>query len=248
MTNKWLRRFWRICTGQISLEDTSQWLRRTLSHELASSHGQMAVRDRYDDVVTCMSEPSPVIVDGGSHTGGSISAFLDRFSDPVIHGFEPIPDKATELKERFADYEQVSIHEKALGETNTEVSFNVLENSVASAPRDTNTPMSEYYSDAVEREISVEQVRLDEFLQTEVDLLNLEIQGSQLAALRGAENLYSTIEVVSTSFDFIQFYEEGPTFREIDQFLTDRHFQLLNLYDLYTEKDGQLVGGVAVYR
>ncbi len=42
-------------------------------------------------------------------------------------------------------------------------------------------------------------------------------------------------------------YENQALFGDIDTFLTRAGFRLLNLYELYTQPDGQISSGDAVY-
>jgi hypothetical protein len=53
--------------------------------------------------------------------------------------------------------------------------------------------------------------------------------------------------VITTEVEFVPLYEGQPLFGDIDVFLRQHGFKLLNLYDLWTQEDGQLTAGDAVY-
>jgi hypothetical protein len=96
--------------------------------------------------------------------------------------------------------------------------------------------------------IVVEQIRLDDFLKVnEIDILKLYLQGYELEALKGCEKIISNIRIITTEVEFVPLYKNQALFSDIDIYLRDRDFRLLNLYELWTQKDGQLTAGDAVY-
>ena len=213
------------------------------------SHGCMAVRDRFSDLKERVKTESPLIVDGGASRGDMVNHFLYQYRSPIIHAFEPIPEMSKALSKRFPGVENLVVHEKALGAENGVFTFNVMNDTVTSsffAPSEINRG---YHGLKVEvnRKIKVAQVRLDNILDEEIDILKLDLQGYELEALKGCDDLLDRIKMIDTEVEFITLYEGQPLFGDVDLFLRGKGFKLLNLYDLWTDPAGQLSACDAVY-
>jgi hypothetical protein len=99
----------------------------------------------------------------------------------------------------------------------------------------------------IDRIVKVQQVRLDQVLDAEIDILKLDLQGYELQALRGCEQLLERIKLVTIEVEFAPLYENQSLFSDIDIFLRRNQFSLFNLYELWTHFDGQLTSGDALY-
>ncbi|MEK6531620.1 MAG: FkbM family methyltransferase [Deltaproteobacteria bacterium] len=209
----------------------------------------MAVRDRFLDLRERVEVENPVIVDGGANKGDMTERFLHLYKNPIIHAFEPIPELALELRKRFASSKNVVVHENALGAEGKGIRFNVLKNIVSSSVLKPTDIKRSYHGSKVdvERSIEVRQVRLDEAIKAPVDIMKLDLQGYELEALKGAEGLLNDIKAITTEVEFTPLYEGQPLFSDIDKYLREKGFRLLNLYELFTHPDGQLTAGDAVY-
>jgi FkbM family methyltransferase len=214
------------------------------------SHGQMAVRDRFADIRARIHTDSPLIVDGGAHTGSMIGLFRLQYRSPVIYAFEPIPELAATLRQRHSVESNMHVYDKALGAESKRVQFNILNYAGSSSllsPADMNRRYHGSKMD-ISRTIEVDQVRLDEILpHQEIDILKLDLQGGELEALNGCGAMLDRIKTITTEVEFVPLYEGQPLFADIDGLLRENGFQLLNLYELYTQADGQLTAGDAVY-
>lgn len=216
-----------------------------------NSYGRMAVRDRYSDIKARLATESPIIVDGGANNGSTINLFLQQYRSPVIHAYEPIPELARVLEQKFSERSNVKVYGLALGAENKTVSFNVVNNLVSSSilvPSDLNKRLHGEKME-IRNVVDVPQIRLEESLadSPEIDLLKLDLQGYELEALKGCGKLLQRIKIITTEIEFVSLYDGQPLFGDIDVFLRSNGFQILNLYELYTHPDGQLTAGDAVY-
>jgi FkbM family methyltransferase len=222
----------------------------TNAHEI-KPYGQMAVRNRFVDIRTKLTTESPVIIDGGANVGEMTALFLNQYHSPVIHAFEPIPDLIAQLRTRFANRNNVTIHGAAVGAEAKTISFNVLNYMGSSSPFIPTSINKGYHGEKMDihQVVEVQQVRLEDVMgaNREVDLLKLDIQGYELEALKGCGKLLERIKIITTEIEFVPLYEGQPLFGDIDVFLRAHGFKLLNLYELYTHPDGQLTAGDAVY-
>ncbi len=223
--------------------------RRFFAPRSGGNTGPMALRNRFEDLRTFISSDSPVIVDGGAHGGGMVDIFLRQYPDPAILAIEPIPRLANTLKVKYANETRVTVHQLALGAESKPVSFNILD-SPGSSSILTPTDELRYYHPGVmniDQTITVSQIRLDNLISGEVDILKLDLQGYELEALKGCGDLLTRIKTITLEVEFLMLYEGQPLFAEIDLFLRKHDFRLFNLYELWTQSDGQLTAGDAVY-
>lgn len=212
-------------------------------------HGPMARRDRFADARELVETDRPVLVDGGAHVGRVIDRFLADFAEPTIHAFEPIPPLAQMLNQKYADRANVHIHCAALGASAGTVQFNVVGNVMSSSVLKPSDFANNLHGDAVavKQTAALPQVRLDEVIDSPIDVLKLDLQGYELEALKGAERLLDRTRIIISEVEFVPLYDDQPLFGDIDAYLRARGFALRNLYDLYTLEDGQLTSGDAMY-
>ena len=94
-------------------------------------------------------------------------------------------------------------------------------------------------------------VSLDQYLcsrsVSKIFLLKLDLQGGELEALRGAENLLSNgcISIIFIEAVFVEKYENQPLLRDLWNFLADFGYRLHSLHDI---KSGDYDGTKNVLR
>jgi len=79
--------------------------------------------------------------------------------------------------------------------------------------------------------------------------LKLDIEGSELTALRGASEklAHHSIELIYTEIMFVPHYEGGPMFYELCSFLSNFNYTLFNVYNLKRAVNRQLRWGNAIF-
>jgi FkbM family methyltransferase len=121
----------------------------------------------------------PFILDGGSNIGMSILFFKALYPEAKIIGFEPNEPSYELLKRNIASngLTGVEVHQAALGAQDSTIDFFV----------DPDEPGSVYNSTIRERQPKkktvVRQARLSTFVDRNVDLLKLDIEGAEGAVL-----------------------------------------------------------------
>ncbi|MFZ2161795.1 MAG: FkbM family methyltransferase [Sideroxyarcus sp.] len=232
-----------------------RWVRaiacRPTEQPAVKPFGRMAVRDRFADIKARLATESPTIIDGGANKGAITELFLRQYRSPVIHAFEPIPELANALRQKFSDNKNVTIYCAAIGAEAKHISFNItnqLSSSSVLNPSALNRGIHGKKMD-IRQIVEVQQIRLEEAIHehSEIDLLKLDIQGYELEALKGCGKLLDHIKIITTEIEFVTLYDGQPLFGDIDVFLRSHGFRMLNLYELYTHPNGQLTAGDAVY-
>jgi FkbM family methyltransferase len=213
------------------------------------STGVMALRDRYTDLQHLLKNDSPVIVDGGANIGTVTDTFLKHYRNPTIHAFEPRPDAAQTMETKYAYQPNVHVHMCALGSADDTLSLNIIGHETSSSFLQPSNINHTYHPNEmqVKARISVPVKRLDSVLDCEIDLLKLDLQGYELEALKGCGELLWRIKTITTEVEFVPLYDGQPLFSDIDLFLREQDFKLFNLYELWTQEDGQLTAGDAAY-
>ncbi len=216
--------------------------------------GTMAVRDRWADLRRLTTAAAPVIVDGGANCGDTVAEFLRYFPKASVTAFEPQPDRAAGLVRRFEGDARVRTIAKALGAEAGPVNLQVTGFDAASSilsPSDVGRSIHGQKLDVV-RSVDVPQVRLDTELDTAgvtgtIDILKLDLQGYEVQALRGAAAALARIKLILTEVQFTALYDGAATIGDLDLLMRSAGFELLNLYDLYTQPGGRLSSGDAIY-
>lgn len=88
----------------------------------------------------------------------------------------------------------------------------------------------------VERTVQVVLTTLDSVCEEKKiapDVLKLDIQGGELAVLKGAKRILPSVLLIESEVEFNQQYKGGPLFGDMDRFLRDQGWQLLGLRRSY---------------
>ena len=99
-------------------------------------------------------------------------------------------------------------------------------------------------TDSRASDIGIETATLDRFCAAHaidrIDVLKLDIQGGELAALRGAEGLLrgAAIRLVVAEVNFVPLYRDMPLFWDVAAYLRGLGYELHGLFDLHHRLDG----------
>jgi FkbM family methyltransferase len=172
-----------------------------------------------------------IIIDGGANVGEYSDGMRARYPDAEIIAFEPTPKLFEGIQKRFANDPRITCFAGALGERKGTAVFYVMPDSVSSSLLEqTDLPGARVASESVE----VEVVALDDWAESRgvprPALLKLDIEGNELAALRGAKKLLSQIDFVELETTFRNARRGQPTLRDILNFMHEHEFDLIDIY------------------
>jgi FkbM family methyltransferase len=190
---------------------------------------------RVEDIKQLLDKQNITVVDGGANRGQTICSFRDYFSSSKFYAFEPIPKCREKINQSYANDDEVEVYDYVLGSDNKTVEFNISTRSGQSSVLDSSGNIKKedgIHAGKIKKQIKVEQRRLDELIDKKVDVLKLDLQGYELEALRGAEDILDDTSIILTEVQFVPIYENADLFYDVFGFLENKGFVLYNLYSL----------------
>jgi FkbM family methyltransferase len=197
-----------------------------------------------------------VVLDLGAYVGTTVARYRRLFPDARIFAFEPAPAAFERLQRATRlDHATKSIN-SAVSEHDGSSRLHLFSHEQANSLFPADAAAGSYYHEAMFREvdaIDVETVSLDSFCRAEaiehVDVLKMDIQGAELAALRGAREHLAAGRVTLLYFEveFAPVYEGQATFYEIREFLATLGYDMFNLYGMYHSPNGRLVAADTIF-
>jgi len=184
-----------------------------------------------------------VILDVGAHDGATTLEYLEAFPRAQVHAFEPQSDNAAAARGALGTHPRCTLHNLAVcGATGTVVLH-------VNSHSETHSllPIGRVdLWDSPQHEIGAERVAgvaLDDFTAQHgidaIDILGMDIQGGELAALYGAAGLLKrkAIKVLRLEVEFAPLYAGQPLFWEIGAYLARYDYGFYGLYEMVRRPD-----------
>ena len=192
--------------------------------------------------------PLRTIVDVGANHGQFALVVRHCFPDATIFAFEPLSGPAAVFRKVFAGDARARLFQAAIGPQAAEAVIHV------SVADDSSSLLP--ISGLQERlfpgtgEAATEKIRvgrLGDFVSAEdikaPALLKLDVQGFELEALRGCEDLLDRFAQVYVECSFVELYTGQALADEVIAWLRERGFRLSGVYNLGYDGRGQAVQG-----
>jgi FkbM family methyltransferase len=166
--------------------DCAYWsLYMGLEHEPETSH-----------VVRQLVRPGETVVDAGANYGWFTTLFAQAVSDSgMVYSFEPVPSTCERLIEHVKLNqmgERVTVVRAALNDDSGKATLHIFKNLSHTCASLSSLNEKEYQT------VEAPMIRLDDYLRAQmverVDFLKCDIEGSELAALRGSRHYLSSPE------------------------------------------------------
>ena len=149
--------------------------------------------------------PIRTFFDIGAHIGDTAVDALKNFPDTHVFAFEPHPATFANLTSRISD-PRFSAYNLAISDRSGSFPFFEYGHLSMSNSLVSDNQFAVAVKQPVKRTINVEATTIDQFLSTEkitcVDVLKIDTEGHELAALRGAELL---LQAGAPMFVFLEF-------------------------------------------
>jgi FkbM family methyltransferase len=196
-----------------------------------------------------------IILDVGAHTGETACEYERYFPGANIHSFEPIPTLCQQCRENPRRQLGWQAHALALADRVGVSDFFVRQWDYSSSLMHNAPYLAQVDLQELMEEVSVLKVptsTVDVFCAEQaidyISILKLDIQGAELAALRGAEAMLQrqAIELIYCEVEFRELYAGQALYHEIADYLAVHGYQLWNFYNLVRTRD-QLVYADAIF-
>jgi FkbM family methyltransferase len=178
----------------------------------------------------------PFIIDVGANVGYVSMGLKQFFPKSEIVCFEPISLTFQALSKNMAGFENVRLYNYAIGDSNNDLEFFYDEK---------NTVLAGIGSTSGKSTEIVKQIRLDDILKynkllKHVDMLKIDVEGSELEALKGA-----TETLAQTRYLHIEFNSNNYSFSELIECIkqTKRKYQLLFVRNFDNDTDNMFTVG-----
>jgi 2-O-methyltransferase len=192
----------------------------------------------------------PVIVEAGAHVGSDTLDFARRWPRGVVHAFEPVPHVYAELVAATRVAPNIRTYERALGAFTGTARIHVSGGASdgSSSMREPTIHLAEHPGVTFERDVEIQVQTLDEWAAEHkverVDCMWLDMQGSELDALRAGVAVLQTVRVIVTEAFTQELYQGAPLWPEVRAFLESHGFAVIR--EEFPWSDG--VGNVIVAR
>jgi FkbM family methyltransferase len=176
---------------------------------------------------------APVIGEAGAHGGGDTVRLARAWPRGHVHAFEPVPPLFQRLSTRVRRRQNVSCYPLAVAD-----GVGSAEIFVSSGASDASSSLLQPTGHVVEHPqvvfnqvLNVPVTTLDQWAHDQgvrtVDFMWLDLQGGELAALRGAATLLASVRVVYSEVSLKPMYQGGPLYPEFREWMAAKGFAVV---------------------
>lgn len=174
----------------------------------------------------------PVVIDCGSHCGGDAIQMASSWRGSVVYAIEPIPEIFAKLTEAAAPFRNIHCHHLALSTQNGTVAMHKATDAGCSSSSILKPlqHLVDHPQITFNEVINVPCATLDSWCAQNqiqaVDLLWLDMQGYELAALKHGEHILKTVKAIHIEVALVESYQGNPLYPEVRQWLEARGFRV----------------------
>ena len=185
------------------------------------------------------SQDTKTIIDAGASIGDTSQRLADLFPTATIHAIEPYPPFHESLDQVVKKNNRIRLSKLALSDQNGSAFLQINKSEGTNSLLEANDDGKKVYGDLLSpvTEVKVKTRTLDDFIKDNrierIDFLKLDLQGSELPALRGATKAMKTgsIRCILCEIMFEPHYTDQPTAGALlHELIEKRGFTLFNLY------------------
>lgn len=176
---------------------------------------------------------APVIIEAGAHIGADTLEMSKRWPKGSIHAFEPVPDIFAKLIENTKGLKNVKSYPCALGAVTGTARIFVSggESDGSSSLLEPKEHLTEHPDVHFAEQIEIPVMTLDDWSEKygvrNADLLWLDMQGNELAAMKAGESILGTVRAIHIEVSLKEVYHCVPLYPEVREWLEARGFKVV---------------------
>ena len=182
-----------------------------------------------------------LVVDVGANDGTFAMDLRGGGYAGRIASFEPLARAYAELAARSMKDDRWETFQVALGAEPQTAALNVAGNSVSSSLLPMNErhrkaePRSAYVGTEACEVVTLDQIAHQVIASEDRVCLKIDVQGTELSVLRGAEHVLDQVEVIQVEASLVPLYDGAPSLDEVVSFLDERGFGLLGFASAFAD-------------
>ncbi len=193
------------------------------------------------------------VVDVGANRGQFALVARQCFPAAIIFSFEPLQRASDTFRRVFEKDRHVELFQSAIGPTSGTTIIHVSQRDDSSSLLSITDKQNELFPGTAEATTETIKVgRLCDFLIRErinpPSLLKLDVQGFELSALQGCEELLRHFSWIYVECSFIELYESQALADEVIDWLRARGFSLTGVYNMAYDARGAAVQADFLFR
>jgi FkbM family methyltransferase len=193
-----------------------------------------------DKILTNHTVKNPVIFDIGAYNGISIDRFLNLFSYPQIHSFEP---NKILFKQLISKYKagNIKLNNFAVSDKNSKRKFYIYNNNEDLSSFNKINKKTIFYKKFFKKKnyyksINTRSVTLDKYCQNKnikkIDILKIDVQTSEDLVLKGSSYMLKEgkIDIIQCELILDNNYNKYLNFYDIEKYLVPNKYRLVATY------------------
>ncbi len=191
--------------------------------------------------VVLRKENFKTIIDIGANRGQFSLAASSINKEATIYAFEPLKKPAEVFKKIFCNYENINLYNTAIGSSNKTSIIHISNKDDSSSLLEISEVQLKYHPNT--NEVGTQKVnvsKLNTYIQapdiSSPALLKIDVQGFELEALMGAEDLLDKFEYIYCECSYLALYKDQPLVNDIIIFLSKNDFILSGIYNSQIER------------
>ena len=209
-----------------------------------------SVKEPFYHFRNLLDNSQPVVFDVGAYIGDTIEQFKFSFPESYIHAFEPFDESFSILKNRFQKTDKlflnnIAVANRSSSNANMYITQNKGSSSLLKPTKDANqfwegNPLS------TQKEVKVETITIDSYCQKHnietIDILKIDVQGSELKVLQGAALMIQErrVKLIFTEISIAPNYKGQSEIDQVIKFLRENKYKIFNFFKMKHRK-GRLI-------
>lgn len=186
------------------------------------------------------------VIDIGANRGQFALVARRCMPQARVISFEPLVEAAAKFRTVFAGDQQVTLHEAAIGPVSRDATLHVSRRDDSSSLLPITATQVALFPGTAEAATAVVRVApLRKFVRAEdilpPALLKIDVQGFELEALRGCEDLMERFDFVYVECSFVELYAGQALADEVAAWLRGRGFALRGEHNTVHDRGGRAI-------